>query len=361
MVGRVIRKIGSLYYRHPEVAEDVASDGPFARLKVALVADHFTTECLAVECRIRNLTPANFREVIDGWRPDLVFIESAFHGFAGSWRYELAKQPAWLRLTPPRRIYELIEHARSRGIPTLFWNKDDDAFFDAFIDVAKACDYVFTTDENCIERYQAVLPAGVPANVLMMPYQWRFHHFDGFAFTRNSACFVGSYYRKILNDRRRFLDMLFEVSGQAEMPLEVFDRNHGRLSSFFEFRFPKHDHLVVHPGVRHRETGEIYKRHVVSLNVNSVTGSRTMISRRLLEILACGGIAVTNPSRSVAEYFADYCLVIDSFDAARELFARLRAGPSQEDLDRAAAGAEYVRTHHTWEHRLEQICGTLGL
>lgn len=362
MVGRVIRSIGSLYYKHPATPESAEPEGPFASLKSALVTDHFTTECLSVECRVRSLTPSNYREVLDGWQPDLVFVESAFHGFRGSWRYELARQPRWLRLTPPQAIFALVEHARARGIPTVFWNKDDGAFFDAFIDVAKAFDHVFTTDESCLDRYRQALPAGVPANVLMMPYQPRFHAFDGFDFRHHAACFMGSYYRRILNERRRFLDMVFGVTEQTGMKLHVFDRNHGRLSNFLEFRFPRHRHLTLHPHVAHRETGHVYKSHLVSLNVNSVTGSRTMISRRLLEILACGGIAVTNGSRAVDTYFRDFCHVIETHEQAGELFARLmKHGPSPEDLQRAEAGARYVAREHSWARRLESLCASIGV
>ncbi|EXI68575.1 MAG: Spore protein YkvP [Candidatus Accumulibacter adjunctus] len=361
MVGRVIRKIGSLYYNHPMVPEDAELAGPFARLKVALVADHFTTDCLSVECRIKNLTPSNYREVLDSWRPDLVFVESAFHGAQGSWRYELAKQPRWLRLTPPQDIFRLVEHARSRGIPTVFWNKDDGAFFDAFIDVAKVFDFVFTTDEACLKRYRGELPPAVPVNVLMMPYQPHFHTFDGFHFRHHAACFMGSYYRRILNERRRFLDMVFGATDQAGMKLHVFDRNHGRLSSFMEFRFPRHGHLKLHPRVAHRDTAHVYKSHVISLNVNSVTGSSTMISRRLLEILACGGIAVTNGSPAVDAYFKDFCHVIETCEQAIELFARMTHGPSTEDLQRAEAGARYVERQHSWAHRLEELCAVVGV
>lgn len=361
MVGRVIRKLGALYYNHPMVPEDVEPEGPFAGLKIALVADHFTTDCLSVECRVRHLKPSNYREVLDSWRPDLVFVESAFHGAQGSWRYELAKQPRWLRLRRPQAIFRLVEHARSRGIPTVFWNKDDGAFFDAFIDVAKAFDYVFTTDDECVERYRRELPQGVPASVLMMPYQPRFHAFDGFHFRHHAACFMGSYYRRILNERRRFLDMVFGATERTGMQLNVFDRNHGRLSGFLEFRFPKHSHLKLHPQVAHRATAHVYKSHVVSLNVNSVTSSATMISRRLLEILACGGIAVTNGSRAVDAYFKDYCHVIETSEQATELFARLKHGPSSEDLQRAEAGARYVEREHSWAHRLEEICAVANI
>jgi len=361
MVGRVIRKLGSFIYMHPTVGEDVVSAGPFGRLKIALVTDYFTTDCLSAECRIRALTPGNYAEVIREWKPDLVLVESAFHGVNGSWRYELAKQPKWLRLTKPRAIYRLVEFARRQGIPTVFWNKDDGAFFDAFIDVAKAFDHVFTTDADCLPRYRQQVPPHASVNTLLMPYQPASHNFTGFNFTCKEACFTGSYYRRILDERRAFLDMMFDACEESGLLLNVYDRNLDRFSRYFEFRFPKKRQLRVHGKVAHGDTAQVYKSHVVSLNVNSVTGSGTMYSRRLVEILACGGIAVTNPGRSVDQLFRDYCHVVSTPEEARELLARLRHGPSPDDLARAEAGARYVRQHHTWAHRLEQICSVAGI
>lgn len=361
MLGSVIRTHGSLVYKHPKVPEDVVQNGKFGQLKIALIADHFTTTCLSEECRIKHVTPHNYRDIISFWRPDLLFIESVFHGYRGCWRYRVAKQPKYLRLTKPRSIFKVIKFARLKGIPIVFWNKDDGAFFDDFIDVAKKCDFIFTTDKECVEKYrQHVLPH-VPVNTLSMPYQPKFHNFTGFNFTRNEACFMGSYYRKILNERRQFLDMVFDICEETHLPLNAYDRNQGRVSRHFEFRFPKHDQLSVCNKVPHKETAQIYKSHAVSLNVNSVTDSETMYSRRLLEILACGGIAVTNPSRAVDKYFSRYCHVVSSRQEARELFSRLSHGPSPEDLERAAEGATYVRENHTWTHRLEELCTAVNI
>lgn len=361
MVGRVIRTIGSVVYKHHQIAEDELNPGSFGRLKIALVTDNFTTECLSAECRIRALTPRNFREVIANWQPDLVLVESAFHGHGGSWRYELAKQPKWLRMSKPKAIGALVEFARSRNVPTVFWNKDDDAFFETFIDVASLFDYVFTTDSDCIERYRQRVRAGVPVHTLSIPYQPAFHSFDGFAFTRKQACFTGSYYRRILNERRSFLDMIFGACDELGLDLNVYDRNCGRMSHKLEFRYPRHPGLSVFDSVPHRETAAIYKSHVISLNVNSITASESMYSRRLLEILACGGIAVTNPSRAVNKHFSDYCLTVGTREEALETLARLQAGPATEDLERAAAGAEYVKQHHTWAQRIEEICAVVGI
>ncbi|WP_292981735.1 glycosyltransferase family protein, partial [Nitrosomonas sp.] len=78
-------------------------------------------------------------------------------------------------------------------------------------------------------------------------------------------------------------------------------------------------------------------------------------------LLACGGIVVTNPGRAVTHYFRDYCHVVNSGEEARELLARLRYGPSRDDMARAEAGAAYVRRNHTWEHRLKKISDVVNL
>jgi len=78
-----------------------------------------------------------------------------------------------------------------------------------------------------------------------------------------------------------------------------------------------------------------------------------------VEILGCGGIAVTNPSPAVDVLFRDYCYQVHDVAEAEDLFARLRRGPSSIDLERARAGAEYVLNHHTWSHRLRQIAAMI--
>ena len=361
MPARLIRKIGARVYSYPDARDATLLNGPFRHLKIALLTDQFTTDCLAEECQIRCLTPQNYVNVLLEWQPDLVFVETAFHGAGGAWRYELAKQPGWLLWRKPKAIFKLVRLAREQGVPTVFWNKDDGAYFDAFIHVAKAFDVVLTTDKDCLPKYRAALPPGVPVAVMSMPYQPVFHHFDGFHFDSPDACFAGSYYRRVLGGRRAFLDQLFQASGEAGMKIQVYDRNHHRLSRRFAFSFPKLPHLVVNPGVSNRETAAIYKRHLLSINVNSVTDSETMVSRRLLEILACGGIVVTNSSKAVEREFADFCHVVSDAAEAKALFERMAHGPTQADLERARAGAEYVAKHHRWAHRLEQICTLVGL
>jgi spore maturation protein CgeB len=327
-------------------------------LRIALLADELTRSCLAHECTVIDVPAKGFEEVLRTTRPDLLLVESAWHGLNSGWKYKIAAYPGHF-LRSNRRLRKLVRAARDLGIPTMFWNKEDGVHFDRFIASAKLFDHIFTVDANCLPRYRAVVAESTGVGVLPFPVQPRLHNFTGFNFRFNDANFVGSYSTHIHDIRRAWQNMAFDAVRESGMALTVYDRNSDRRSSIY--RYPKRDGMVIKPSVAHGETAQIYKDHLISLNVNTVTDSPTMVSRRLVEILACGGIAVTSAARSVDEMFRDFCHVVTTPDEARALFDRLRHGPSSEDLDRAREGAAHVARHHTWAQRLELIADAAGL
>lgn len=289
---------------------------------------------------------------------DFLFVESAWQGRWNRWKYKIASYPDH----PERnndKLKKLVQKAKDRGIPTVFWNKEDGVHFDRFIDSAKLFDHVFTVDETCIPRYKAVMGQDASVHTMMFAVQPKFHFFDGFNFKHNRANFVGSYGHHVHDVRRMWQNKLFESATDTGLGLTVFDRNSKRKSE--NYRYPILPNMDIKKAVKYPKTGQIYKDYLVSLNVNTITDSPTMFSRRLVEILACGGIAVTTPAESVDKLFAEYCHIVHDEAEMRELFARLKYGPSKDDLERARAGAEYVAKYHTWEHRLNQISKVIGL
>lgn len=329
-----------------------------SKLKIALVADELTRSCLSLECNVIDVHSSGFKELLKSERPDLLLVESAWHGINESWKFKVASYPGRL-LRSNRRLKRLVAVARDLGIPTVFWNKEDGVHFERFIASARLFDHILTVDANCVPRYRTAVDPGTSVGVLPFPVQPRFHNFTGFNFSTHDANFVGSYSTHIHDRRRAWQHMAFTAVRETGMALTIYDRNSDRSSSIY--RYPEWDGLVVRPAVPHAQTAQIYKDHLISLNVNTVTDSPTMVSRRLVEILACGGIAVTSASASVDALFRDFCHVVSSADEARELFGRLRHGPSSEDLDRARQGAAYVAEHHTWAQRLELVTAAAGL
>jgi len=327
-------------------------------MKIALIADELTDTCLKYEADVYYVTPMNYRFVLRFLKPDFLFVESAWHGRRKKWKFKIASYP-----DHPKRnnkaLQKVVAYAKKLGIPTVFWNKEDRVHFDRFIDSAKLFDHIFTVDENCVPRYRAVVPEKVTVNTLIFAVQPALHNFTGFHFKENRANFVGSYSRHIHDRRRAWQEMMFRAASRTGLGVIVYDRNSSRKST--DYRFPELPNMDVKPAVKYADTAQIYKDFLVSLNVNTIEDSPTMFSRRLVEILACGGIAVTNPSPAVERYFKDYCHVVHDEAEMVELFKRVKKGASKEDLERARAGAEYVAREHTWAQRLKEVYDVIGL
>ena len=342
---RVFQAISSSFPR-----QRVKPTGAFRNLKVALIADELTRSCLAFDCQVRDITPLNYKFLLTWWKPDVLFVESAWQGLGNTWKYKIASYPD----RPSRNNHALrkvVAYSRELGIPCVFWNKEDGAHFDRFISSASLFDYIFTVDENCIPRYQALIGPAVPVAPLMFPVQPAIHSPSPKGYVHRRACFVGSYSWHVHDRRRMWQEILFAAS--SDVGLTVFDRNSDRRSS--NYRYPDLPWLEVRPGVPHVQTAQIYCDYMISLNVNTVEDSSTMFSRRLIEILACGGLAVTTPALSVSRHFKEYCYVVSCEDEARDLLGRFKQGLTPRDRHMIAAGAEYVLKEHTWAHRLEVI------
>jgi hypothetical protein len=342
----------------PALRRSPSANLPYARLRVGLVADELTRACLRLECHTVDLTPTNCARVLRREPLDILLVESVWQGWRGTWKNRVAAYPDH----PERNnadLARLVVAARDLGIPSVFWNKEDGVHFERFIASAMLFDHVFTVDANCIPRYRAAMPKATTIEPLLFAVQPAVHRFSGIAPRWPRANFVGSYSRHIHPGRRSLQEMLFAVAGRT-VGLTVFDRNSDRRSE--HYRYPAMPGLDIKAAVPHHTTARLYRDYLVSLNVNTVVDSPTMFSRRLVEIMACGGLAVTTPAKSVDALFADYCHIVRDEAQAEELLGRLQHdGLTARDREMMVAAAEHVARHHTWTHRLTQICRQVGI
>jgi len=340
---------------HPRPAPKPA--GPFATLSVGLVADELTRSCLQHECRVVDLTPGNAEAMLTRARPDLVFVESAWLGHRNAWKYGIAAYPDHPE-RDNRALVQMIGQARGLGIPTVFWNKEDGVHFERFIASARLCDVVLTVDASCVARYRETIGPDARVGTLPFAVQPQIHGFSGIDARRRGACFVGSYGTHVHDARRERQDLLLPAAAAA-LGLTVYDRNSDRRSS--HYRYPTLPGMQLRDKVPHRRTAAIYKSHLVSLNVNTVEDSPTMFSRRLVEILACGGLAVSTPALAIERLFADWCHVVASREEALALFERLaREGYSAREREMMRSGAEHVLAKHTYRQRLGTVLDAVG-
>ncbi|MCV3345698.1 glycosyltransferase [Campylobacter lari] len=329
-------------------------------LKIALIADELTYASLKAEdgVIIKNITPLNYKFIFYFWKPDFLFVESAWHGFKNKWKYKIASYPDYPKRNN-KKLQKLVNFAKMLDIPTVFWNKEDYVHFDRFINSAKLFDFIFTVDENCISKYKSYVGKNSYVGVLPFAVQSKFHNFTGFNFISTKANFVGSYSKHIHEKRRFYQDMMFKLSSKINN-LDVYDRNSNRKS--INYRYPNFKGMQIYPSVEYEKTAEIYKKYLISLNVNTIENSPTMFSRRLIEIIACGGVAITNHTPAVEKYFKDYCYSFQTEEELKDLLYRFKKdGLNEDDKIRLKKGAEFIAKNHTWKQRLEQIIDTIGI
>lgn len=326
-------------------------------IKVALISDELTF--LALEkssTKIFHIKNKNWFQVFKIFRPDLILVESAWRGHKDKWRYKIANYPDY----PERNNVELrklLEMADKYNIPAVFWNKEDSAHFNRFVDSVSLFKYVLTVDSNCVERYQAILGDKVKVGVLPFAVQPKFHYPATSQPRYHKSLFVGSYSKHIHNARRQWQDMAFKAA--SAYGLDIVDRNSQRNPDVY--RYPDLPSTKVFSNIPYNETGDVYRQYSHCLNVNTVINSPSMFSRRLIEIMACGRLAVTNPSLAVSTRFEGMCEVIESREQADELFAQLSKGytPAQEEMMRYASN--HVLQHYNYDQWIKQIVDFIEL
>ena len=330
------------------------SPSPFARLKIALLSDDLTRACLRRECRVMNVTPDNF-DAVRRWGPDLLLVESCWNGFEGQWRYGIASYPD----VPERNndaLAALVAVARDAGIPAIFWNREDGVHFDRFIASARLFDRVLTVDETMIPAYRDALGPGARVGTMMFAAS-RYLHQPRAIEPERRAAFVGSYGAHVHDRRRAWQDAMFEAA--KVIGLTVYDRNSDRKPE--RYRYPERDWITTRPAVPPTRVPAIFRRHAVNLNVNTIVDSPSAFSRRLVEILACGALALTNDSAAVRAHFADDCVISDDPEEAFALFERIaREGRSAAERERCLAAARHVRDHHSWTQRIPILLDMAG-
>lgn len=322
-----------------------------ADLTVAVILDEFSEVAFRFEWNQVLLTRANWEEELRAQAVDFLFVESAWAGNSGAWRYQITGMSG-----PKPDFLKLLEFCKQEDIPTVFWNKEDPAHYGDFIEAALEFDVVFTTDSNCLEAYRKdlghdrvhVLPfAAQPAvhNPIRPKHGWR----------SRDVAFAGMYFANKFPERRNQLDVLLkgaiDATADRKPGLEIFSRVMRRT----EYQFPKEFKRYVVGSLSYPQMLAAYKAYSVFLNVNSVVDSPSMCARRVFEITASGTPVLTTPSEAIPRYFtADEITTVSTREEAARMTRVLLTNPAM--ADRMVHKAQRrVWSQHTYSHRVERV------
>ena len=314
-------------------------DGPVARpdLVVAAVLDDFSRSAFRYEFDLRDIGARDVEDALEEAAPDLLLVESAYRGRDGSWAGRIARFGH-----PSLELERLVEWCRAHGVPSVFWVKEDPINHDWFTASASLFDVVLTVDSNMIDSYRRRLGH---ERVGLLPFaaQPSIHHPPGDEERPGRLAFAGSYYAAKHSDRRNQMETVLEPS--LDYGLHIFDRMNRQEDPRFAWPAAYLSHIVG--SLTYPQTLEAYRRYQTFLNVNTVTDSPTMCSRRVYELLASGTRVISGPARALAEVPVE---ITKSREETRELLSKgARFDPNES--------VEWVLSRHTMSHRVDVILG----
>ncbi|GAA5022822.1 hypothetical protein GCM10023258_13470 [Terrabacter aeriphilus] len=338
--------------RNHDSLVDADATRTLGSLRLGLIADEFTSRTLSSSVQTVPLDREGYAEQLDGL--DLVFVESAWSGNGGQWH----RGVGFYSDEEDRAMAGLLEACRERGIPSVFWNKEDPVHFARFVRTASRCDHVFTTDGNMVVPY---LEAGVGTvrTAASLPFyaQPLIHNpLPGGRPFEQTVAYAGTYYGDRYPKRSAELSRL--LGAARPHGLAIYDRQLAVPDS--PYHFPAEFRRDVRGSLPYDEVIDSYKAHIANLNVNSVADSPSMFSRRVVEVAACGGVVLSGPGRGIEETFGS---VIPSTGQTATWRAMLRdwSLDPQARLREAWLQMRAVLRAHTVDSALTILARTAGI
>ena len=321
---------GSRYYKKNDI-------------RIGIVTDEIEYLAIQDTADFRELSPNNWMSVEQ--ETDMFLFVSCWKGLHNDWRGISSSESENRKL-----LYRIIEHYKTSGKPTVFYSIEDPPNYDKYIEVAKRCDYIFTTCNEIKDKYSKdcnnsvyVLPFGINPTV---------HNPIGLKKEekKKMAFMAGSWmekYPKRCTDAR----MLFDGVLESTVPLVIADRNYDLTDK--QYAYPEKYKQYIIPGIDHRVLQNVHKLFDYGLNLNSVTDSFTMYANRCPELLALGAIEISNYSVGVNDRLPLVHTVVDSKEVSLIL-------NNSDEENRYAYQINGVRSVMTGETTFERMAFLLS-
>lgn len=323
-------------------------------LQFYAVLDEISFASWGSEFRLSPLLREDYIKQLNGDSKDAIFLESCWKGNKGAWEYAFTSPE--LKHANAQALCNAIDSAKDKGLPVVFWNKEDPMHYERFLSIASRCNILFTTDSNKVADYKRDVP-GAHVDVLAFAANQRLCNPVGrFKHEQGTVCFAGSYYSVGHENRKEQMDRLLPTVIQFNGA--IYDRM-SQLNNK-RYAYPSQYVPYIREAVSFTKVVDVYKKFKLFLNVNTITDSPTMMARRVYELLACGTPVISTPSAAIKEQFDNIVQVandaVEANDIARDLL-----NDQWKWLHLSHRGYREVMKKHTYRHRAIIIQKALGI
>lgn len=319
---------------------------PLKSFNVLTIMDEFTNTCYDYEFNNIVLHKKRWKEQIDNLKLDIFLCESVWESVGSELSLKNADNIELIRT--------IIKYCSYNNIPTIFWNKEDDINYNKFIQIASLFDYIFTTDERCIPLYKRDT---LNENIYCLEFatQPKIHNPSNNNRTKD-AFFAGRWY-DTMEERNTDIEKLINLDlfKNNNYILDIYDRKYITSPSF-----PSKYIKFVNKGLQYEALCNITKNYKIMMNVNTITESPTMFSRRVYEGLSSGCAVISTKSVGIENKFGDLVRIINNkFETEDYMKFILENNVEFEKLSHR--GYSNTINIHNYENRFKQIIDTIGL
>ena len=316
-------------------------------LKIGIIADEFLFYSYENAANMVYITRENYKEHED---IDVFIVASAWKGLDLSWKGLGNPNNTKLR----EELYDMISYYRTKDIKIVFYSKEDPTNYEAFVDIAKYCDYIFTTAKEKINDYREYCNND---NVFALEFGFNpiYNNPVGMKQTEklDGAIFAGSWYEKYPH-RQKDTKMIFDGVIHADKDLKIIDRNyHLNLNRHF---FPRKYIRHLSPSIEHQTLQKVFKLYNWVINLNSVQKSETMFANRVYELQAMGNLILSNYSLGINNLFPNIFMI----DSSEEINDIMNNVTDKELYMHQMEGVRTVMRQHTTFHRLNDLLQKIG-
>ncbi|TDS85868.1 glycosyltransferase involved in cell wall biosynthesis [Nesterenkonia aurantiaca] len=337
---------------------------PKLDLRIGIICDRFLFDTYSGAATLIPITPENWQNHLDD--VDLLLVAATWRGHDGrAWDYTAAEAPERRRLL----IDTIIPAYRAAGAPPVYYGKEDPPDYRQFLDVARACDHIFTTAAEVLSKYRRDCPGAHSIEVLPFAVNPLLHSPIGSrsapAEARELIFFAGSWMGKKYQQRARYAEWILDGVLDAGRPLAIVDRWWNEITAQLDSEQPilSPNQLVPVkywpyrvPAMDHHELMDIQRVVDIAVNLNSVVDSQTMFANRALELQAAGTLVLSSYNQGLNSYHPQVRIANSAADVEESL-----RGMDLEGLRRAQGdGVREVFMRHHVSDLLTRVARTAG-
>lgn len=343
----------TFFERNKKVLEDIPDSNGSRyyskfNINIGIVADEFLFQSYKDTANFIYITPDNYKEVVD--QLDLFIAVTTWRGLNNEW-VSVGNPNSKRR----EELHQIIDFYKEKGINTVFYSKEDPVNYDIFIDIAKRCKYIFTTEEAVVDQYKMDCN-NENAYCLAFGINPIYHNPIGMKnkHKKNGVLFAGSWYDKY-SERKVDTKTIFNGVIYSGKELKIIDRNYTRKKE--QYLFPEQYLQYISPEIPHDFLQKVHKLYDWSINLNSVKYSATMFANRVYELQALGNVILSNYSAAINNKFPNVFLANDM----DEVNFILNGYSDEEIYEQQIYGIRQVMSNETTFQRLEYLLKSIGL